>query len=242
MLEVNQLSVQLGGRSVLQEVNLKLDQGQFMGLIGPNGAGKTTLLRAILGLVPSSGTITWQGQRIDRRTIGYVPQRHAFAWDFPINVRQVVLSGLTGRLGWLRRPRPEHLEAADCALEQVSMSDLRSRPVEQLSGGQRQRVLVARALALKPQLLLLDEPFTGLDMPTQELLTDLFKELSQAGVAVLMSTHDLVAAQAQCEYLCLLNCTDLACAPPSQLKDKDLWMRTFQVRADNPLLQALGMS
>lgn len=170
MLEVNQLSVQLGGRSVLQEVNLKLDQGQFMGLIGPNGAGKTTLLRAILGLVPSTGTITWQGQRIDRRAIGYVPQRHAFAWDFPINVRQVVLSGLTGRLGWLRRPRPEHLEAADCALEQVSMSDLRSRPVEQLSGGQRQRVLVARALALKPQLLLLDEPFTGLDMPTQELL------------------------------------------------------------------------
>ena len=229
MLEVNQLSVQLGGRSVLQEVNLKLDQGQFMGLIGPNGAGKTTLLRAILGLVPSTGTITWQGQRIDRRAIGYVPQRHA--WDFPINVRQVVLSGLTGRLGWLRRPRPEHLEAADCALEQVSMSDLRSRPVEQLSGGQRQRVLVARALALKPQLLLLDEPFTGLDMPTQELLTDLFKELSQAGVAVLMSTHDLVAAQAQC-----------ACAPPSQIKDKDLWMRTFQVRADNPLLQALGMS
>ena len=81
MLEVNQLSVQLGGRSVLQEVNLKLDQGQFMGLIGPNGAGKTTLLRAILGLVPSTGTITWQGQRIDRRGIGYVPQRHAFAWD-----------------------------------------------------------------------------------------------------------------------------------------------------------------
>ena len=122
------------------------------------------------------------------------------------------------------------------------MSDLRSRPVEQLSGGQRQRVLVARALALKPQLLLLDEPFTGLDMPTQELLTDLFKELSQSVVAVLRSNHGLVAAQAQCKYLCLLNRTNLACAPPSQLKDKDLWMRTFQVRADNPLLQALGMS
>ena len=121
------------------------------------------------------------------------------------------------------------------------MDDLATRPVGELSGGQRQRVLVARALALRPGLLLLDEPFTGLDMPTQEVLTDLFRTLAGEGEALLMTTHDLVAARSECDRLVLVNCTVIASGTPAALSDPDPWIRTFQVRPGNPLLTALGL-
>ena len=121
------------------------------------------------------------------------------------------------------------------------MDDLATRPVGELSGGQRQRVLVARALALRPELLLLDEPFTGLDMPTQEVLTDLFRTLAGEGEALLMTTHDLVAARSECDRLVLVNRTVVASGTPAALSDPDPWIRTFQVRPGNPLLAALGL-
>ena len=121
------------------------------------------------------------------------------------------------------------------------MRELADRPVAELSGGQRQRVLVARALALEPSVLLLDEPFTGLDMPTQELLMDLFASLAASGCAVLMTTHDLVGARAQCDRLCLINGTVIGSGAPDQLCEADVWVRTFEVREDNPLLSALGV-
>lgn len=244
-LSVTDVSVELGGRRVLRDVSLSIETGEFVGLIGPNGAGKTTLLRTILGLQRSeSGSVRVDGARGERARalIGYVPQRHEFAWDFPITVEDAVMTGRIRRIGWLRRPGARDFDAVAEALERVHMDHLRERPVGELSGGQRQRVLVARALALRPRLLLLDEPFTGLDMPTQELLIELFRELAAEDKAVLMTTHDLLGARHECSRLCLLNRTVIADDVPGSLTDPDVWMRTFDIRATNPLLSTLGVS
>lgn len=242
VLEVSDLAVRLGGRRVLHDVGAAVDSGEFLGLIGPNGAGKTTLLRAVLGIVRAeSGTIRVEGQPLSRMRsrVGYVPQRTEFAWDFPITVEETVMTGLVRRIGWFRRPGRADFDAAADALERVKMDHLAERPVGELSGGQRQRVLVARALALDPKLLLLDEPFTGLDMPTQELLLELFAGLAAEGRAVVMSTHDLIGAMHQCSRLCLINGTVVADGPPSELRDPQIWMSAFRVQASNPILQLL---
>ncbi|WP_172120487.1 anchored repeat-type ABC transporter ATP-binding subunit [Actinomyces faecalis] len=221
-------------------MSMQVRPGELVGLIGPNGAGKTTLLRSVLGLVPvSAGTIS---TRERTRSIGYVPQRHEFAWDFPLTVRDAVMAALTLHLGLVRRPRLEHQRRVEQVLERVDMRHLSSRPVGELSGGQRQRVLVARALVLDPILLLLDEPFTGLDMPTQEMLSELFRDLADEGRAVLMTTHDLIAARAQCDRLYLVSGTVIASGRPDELQEAEPWQRTFHVRPDNPLLAALGVS
>lgn len=243
-LDVRDLTVHLGGRRVLHDVRLSLDTGEFVGLIGPNGAGKTTLLRSILGLVrPETGRVTVDGKTgaAGRAGIGYVPQRHEFAWDFPITVEDTVMTGRVHRIGWLRRPGVADFDAVSDALERVHVEHLRARPVGELSGGQRQRVLVARALALQPRVLLLDEPFTGLDMPTQELLIELFRGFAAEDKAVLMTTHDLVGAIHECSRLCLINRTVIADGRASDLNDPEVWMRTFDIRATNPLLKTLGV-
>ncbi|MFC6355901.1 anchored repeat-type ABC transporter ATP-binding subunit [Luethyella okanaganae] len=243
VLTVDDVSVELGGRLVLESTSLVVDRGELVGLIGPNGAGKTTLLRTILGLLrPATGLVLVDGRtaRPGSTPIGYVPQRHEFAWEFPISVANVVMTGLTGRLGLLKRPGEADWQAVADALERVRMTELADRPVGQLSGGQRQRVLVARALALEPAVLLLDEPFTGLDMPTQELLSELFTELAREGRAVLMTTHDLASALYTCDRIALLNRTVIAAGIPSQLAvDPSVWMATFGVGPDSALLRIL---
>ncbi|MCL3863260.1 anchored repeat-type ABC transporter ATP-binding subunit [Actinotalea sp. K2] len=243
-LQVTDLAVELGGRLVLHDTDLAVRAGELVGLIGPNGAGKTTLLRSVLGLVPTrSGTVQVDGRSGGAASsrIGYVPQRHEFAWDFPISVEDAVMSGRVRRVGWMRRPAVADYRAVRQALDRVRMTDLRRRVVGELSGGQRQRVLVARALALQPSVLLLDEPFTGLDVPTQELLTDLLVELCAEGGALLMTTHDLTGAMHTCSRLCLLNRTIVANGPPEELTDPDLWMRAFGITGGSPLLRALGL-
>ncbi|ASO21517.1 manganese/iron transport system ATP-binding protein [Actinoalloteichus hoggarensis] len=246
-LVVNGLGVELGGRKALHDVDLRVDDGEIVGLIGPNGAGKTTLLRAVLTLVPTvAGQITIEGRTPAkaRGTIGYVPQRHEFAWDFPISVRNAVRSALTNRVtqGSPRsRRRAAVHEVVTEALRRVDLTALGDRPIGELSGGQRQRVLVARALVSRPRLLLLDEPFTGLDVPTQELLTRLFGELRGEGRAVLMTTHDLPSAAAMADRLVLLNKTVVIAGPPEQLREPSVWLRAFGVVASEQLLHTLGV-
>lgn len=242
-LAVEGVGVDLGGRRVVRDAHLAVYRGELVGLIGPNGAGKTTLLRTILGLLtPATGRVLVDGRRTKpgRSSIGYVPQRHDFAWEYPISVAETVMTGLAGALRLLRRPKKEHWDAVMEGLRLVRMESFARRPVGQLSGGQRQRVLVARALALRPGLLLLDEPFTGLDMPTQELLADLFATLAHEGRAVLMTTHDLASALYSCDRLALLNRTVVADATPAELVDTpEAWMSTFGVGPDSPLLRIL---
>ncbi|MCS4485014.1 anchored repeat-type ABC transporter ATP-binding subunit [Gleimia sp. 6138-11-ORH1] len=243
-LEVAEVNTDLGKRNVLNEVTFTVEKGSFVGLIGPNGAGKTTLLRSILGLIPvRSGQIKVNGLTGNKALdlIGYVPQRHEFAWDFPIDVQGVVMTGRTRQIGWLRQPKTTDYEAVFNALEKVKMADLARRPVGELSGGQRQRVLLARALATNPAILLLDEPFTGLDMPSQELLLELFEALANEGTSLLMSTHDLGSAIDVCHRLILLNKTVIATGTGAELADPHLWMQTFSVKAGSPLLRTVGV-
>ncbi len=236
-LQVAGLGVALGGREVLRDVSLTLAAGRVHGLLGPNGAGKTTLFRAVMGLVrTSAGEIRTPGG------VGYVPQRHDVVWDFPVTAQEVVMTGLTRDVGFLRLPGRRHVQAVADALDRVRMRDLRTRPIAEMSGGQRQRVMIARALARRPRLLLLDEPFTGLDMPTQELLTGLFEELADEGTTLLMSTHDLTHALVACDELTLLNRTVIASGTPSGLDDPEAWMRTFEVSAGSPLLKQVGLA
>ncbi|GLY07810.1 anchored repeat-type ABC transporter ATP-binding subunit [Actinoplanes sp. NBRC 101535] len=236
VLTLTGVTVRLGGRTALEDATVSVRRGAFTGLVGPNGAGKTTLLRAALGLVPlTAGSVTLSGGGA-----GYVPQRHEFAWDFPASVQDAVMSGLVRRIGLFRRPGVRHWTAVWDALDRVRLGELRKRPVGELSGGQRQRVLVARALVVDPAVLLLDEPFTGLDMPSQDLLTGLFTALARER-SVLMATHDLSAAAYTCDRLILMNRTVVGEGPFADLKDPGIWMRTFQVGADSHLLKTLGL-
>ena len=237
LISVADLDVSLSHRRVITGANLEVHPGEFIGLLGPNGAGKTTLMRAILGLIPSSGTRDIAG------TVGYVPQRHEVEWGFPINVYRTVLSGRTGLIGWLKRPRAKDHAAAAEALRLVNLEDFSHRPIEELSGGQRQRVLIARALATQPDVLLLDEPFTGLDAPNTESLLELFEELSQRGKSIVMSTHNLAEAAHSCHRVVLFNGTVIADDSASLLLNQiEPWTRSFGVRAGSPLLSAIGVT
>lgn len=242
-LGISRLNVRLAHRPVLRDVSLDVASGEFLALLGPNGAGKTTLLRSILGLIPlDSGSISVSGvpHTRARGQIGYVPQRHEFAWDFPISIHDTVMTGRTRSIGWLRRPRVADYAAVELALERVRLSELASRPIGELSGGQRQRVLVARALTTNPALLLLDEPFTGLDMPSTELLLQLFHDLAAEGISIIMSTHNLAEAMEVCSRVVLLNGEVIGDGSPAELQDRELWMQTFDISPASPLLRIVG--
>ena len=188
-LRVTGLGASLGGRSVLEGVDLEVEAGELVGLIGPNGAGKTTLIRSILGLIPSSGSVETDG------AIGYVPQRHEFAWDFPISVRDAVLQAVTVRRGLLGRARTPHFRAVEEALSLVGMRDLAKRPIGELSGGQAQRVAIARALAMDPEIMLFDEPTSALDPEMINEVLDVMKSLAAEGMTMLVVTHEMAFAR-----------------------------------------------
>ena len=182
---------------VLEDVSLSVSPGEFLAIIGPNGAGKTTLLRVILGLVrPASGEVRVFGKvpwelNGERRRIGYVPQILSVDLNFPVCASEVVLMGRYGRIGLLRRPSADDRAAVRQAMERVGIADLAHRPIARLSGGQRQRVFLARALANEPDLLLLDEPTTGVDVAATESLYELLRGLHEDGITILVVSHDV---------------------------------------------------
>jgi manganese/zinc/iron transport system ATP- binding protein len=203
-------------KPVLWDIDLTVPEGKLVGIVGPNGAGKTTLIKAVLGLVPlASGKVEIYGRpyREQRRLIGYVPQRESVDWDFPVTVRDVVLMGTYGRLGWIRRPgRPER-EIADRCLAQVSMTEFARRQIRQLSGGQQQRVFLARALAQNARVYFMDEPFSGVDAATEAAIIELLQQLRSAGKTVFVVHHDLQTVRSYFDYVILVNMRLVACGP-----------------------------
>ncbi|MFF7245592.1 metal ABC transporter ATP-binding protein [Embleya sp. NPDC008237] len=192
----------------LTRVDGRVPAGQAVALVGPNGGGKSTLIKAVLGLVPVvAGAVTVAGRRpaAARAFVGYVPQAANLDPEFPVTARQVVLMGRYRLIGRLRRPGRRDRAAADEALAVVGLADRAHARFGALSGGQRQRVLLARALSAQPPILVLDEPFNGVDAVSQEALIDALVRAKDAGTAVLVSTHDLAVAQRLCEQTCLVN-------------------------------------
>ncbi len=178
---------------ILGDVTLTISRGEFLGIVGPNGSGKTTLLRTLLGLIRPIGGEVNRGEHGALR-IGYVPQRETVDTLFPIPVQDIVLMGRYGRIGVIRRPGQADREVARRCLEHVGIAHLADRNYPELSGGQRQRVLIARALATEPELLVLDEPTHGMDMPSEHALMDLVSHLhSEHGLAVVIVSHLLGA-------------------------------------------------
>ncbi len=229
-LEVRGLHVSYGAQPVLEDVAFALPAGQLVGIIGPNGAGKTTLLKAILGLVPiASGLIAAGGKPIARRGghVAYVPQRDAINWRFPASVADVVLMGRYGRLGWLKRPGAADRAIALRCLQQVGMDAFVARPIAALSGGQQQRVFLARALAQQPEVLLLDEPISGVDAPTQEAILAILADLAAQGKTLLITTHDLHCNMEYFGALLALNRRVIALGPVAQVLTPAVLMRTY---------------
>jgi manganese/zinc/iron transport system ATP- binding protein len=214
--EVHDMTVAYLRRPVLWDIDLTIPEGKLVGIVGPNGAGKTTLIKAALGLVPlASGKVEIYGKTFaeQRHLIGYVPQRESVDWDFPVTVRDVVMMGTYGRLGWFRRPgRAERATAAQC-LEQVGMAGYAKRQIRQLSGGQQQRVFLARALAEEAQIYFLDEPFAGVDASTETAIVELLHSLRSTGKTVLVVHHDLQTVNDYFDYVILLNMRLIACGP-----------------------------
>ncbi|MFB7249426.1 metal ABC transporter ATP-binding protein [Microbacterium sp. NPDC056234] len=197
-IEVRDVTVRYGDVLALEDVSLTVEAGRVTGLIGMNGSGKSTLFKSILGLVrPATGTVALAGgdsaSARRRGLVGYVPQSEDVDWSFPVSVRDVVMMGRYGRQGITRRTRPSDRAAVDDALERVELQDLADRQIGQLSGGQRKRAFVARGIAQDAGILLLDEPFAGVDKRSEATIVRLLRELAASGRTVLVSTHDLHA-------------------------------------------------
>ncbi len=219
-LEVRRLSVSYGRRPVLWDVDATFPAGGLSAIVGPNGAGKSTLLKAALGLVPSdSGQALVLGRpaRSALDSVAYVPQREAVDWDFPATVREVVEMGRYRSAGWLRRLRRSDRAIVDEAIERVGMAPFAKRQIGRLSGGQRQRVFLARALAQEAPVLLMDEPFAGVDARTEAALVGLLADLRDGGRSVVVVHHDLGTVRRAFEWALVLNVRTVACGPVEEV-------------------------
>lgn len=207
-IEVKNLSVAYGEHLALSNFSANFPSQLLSAIVGPNGAGKSTLIKAILGLVPTlSGQISLLGQspKDSRGKVAYVPQRSDLDWDFPATVLEVALMGSYRSLGWFRRPGKGEREQAYDALAHVGIVDLVHRPIGQLSGGQQQRVLLARALVQKSEIYIFDEPFQGVDAPTERAIINVLRGLKAAGKSVIAVHHDLYTVPSYFDYVVLVN-------------------------------------
>lgn len=230
ILDVSHLTVRYNGRDALENVTFHLHAGERVAIVGPNGAGKSTLIKVIAGVLqPSSGDVNIYGTHPDTHVcIGYIPQRSQVDWNFPVTVADVVMMGRSAKLGPFNWPRKKDWDFVNHALETVEIRELASRQISQLSGGQQQRMFIARAIAQESELMLMDEPLTGLDTPSQEGILDLLDRLKQEKVTVMVATHDLDQAASHFDRILLLNHHIVAFGVPQDV------MQT------NNLIQAYG--
>jgi manganese/iron transport system ATP-binding protein len=206
------------GNTALQDASFELGPGTICGLVGVNGSGKSTLFKSIMGFVtPRAGEVRIAGlpalEAQKRNLVAYVPQSEDIDWNFPVLVEEAVMMGRYGRMGFLRIPSAEDRAKVDQALERVGMTRFRKRQIGELSGGQKKRVFLARALAQEGLVILLDEPFTGIDVKTEAAIVDLLQDLKAQGHLMLVSTHNLGSVPDFCDQVVLVLRTVLAAGP-----------------------------
>jgi manganese/iron transport system ATP-binding protein len=203
---------------VLHDLSFELPPGEHLAVVGPNGAGKTTLFRILAGLLkPSTGTVEIYGNKPGSHVcIAYVPQRSQVDWDFPVSVSEVVMMGRIRKLGLFRWPKRKDWEFVHQALQRVDLVDQGKSRIRELSGGQQQRVFLAQALAQGAELILLDEPLTGLDLPSQEAIFDILDDFRAIGLPVVIATHDLELAAERFDKVMLLNRELISYGPPEE--------------------------
>lgn len=219
-LHISHMSVAYRDTPVLRAASMEAPEGTVTGIVGPNGAGKSTLLKASLGLLPTlTGTASFWGKPLSevRHRVGYMPQSASVDWDFPATVAQVVLMGTYGTLGWGRRPSKQARERADEALDRVGMAEFARRQIGELSGGQKQRVFLARVLAQDPDLLLMDEPFAGIDALSERAIMDVLTQLRSSGRTIVLVHHDLSTLTRVCDRVVLLNKETIAQGPVGEV-------------------------
>tara|TARA_Y100000310_G_scaffold246052_1_gene251163 strand:- start:4631 stop:5371 length:741 start_codon:yes stop_codon:yes gene_type:complete len=207
-IDVKNLTVSYDKNPVIRSISASIKPKQVVGVIGPNGAGKSTFLKAIMGLLQlDSGSISVFGENISkaRDKVAYVPQRSEIDWDFPVIVRDVVMMGRYKHLGWVRKPKKEDHKIVDESLQQLGMQDFSERQIGELSGGQQQRVFLARALAQQTDILMLDEPFVGVDAATENSILDLMGKLKDVGKTIVVVNHDLSNVVKRYDSLMLIN-------------------------------------
>jgi len=229
-LDLERVSVAYNGQPVLCDVNFQVPHGQRVAVVGPNGAGKSTLFKALVGLLPlRSGRVLIHGLPLGHHLdcVAYVPQREEVDWRFPLTVADVVMMGRYGRLRRLSQPGPEDHQAVQRALDRMGIADLAQRSIAELSGGQQQRVFLARALAQEPHILLMDEPFTGVDITTREAVLQVLEQLREQQVTTLISTHDLSLAASSFDRVLLLNRRQVAYGPSQEVFTTDLLQEAF---------------
>ncbi|GAB3657944.1 manganese/iron ABC transporter ATP-binding protein [Zhihengliuella somnathii] len=232
VIDVDRLSVTYGEVKALDDVSFSVEPGELCGLIGVNGSGKSTLFKALMGLVaPRSGRLQLfgqgQAQARRRQLVTYVPQAEDVDWTFPVSVRDVVMMGRYGHMSRSRRPAPGDVSAVDEALERVGLTALASRQIGQLSGGQKKRAFVARGIAQGADLMLLDEPFAGVDVTSERLILSLLTSLTNEGRTILMSTHDLAGVPSFCTQALLLHRTVIASGLPGEVLTERNLARAF---------------
>ncbi len=215
-LEIDNITVTYrNGHTALRNASFQIPRGTITALVGVNGSGKSTMFKAIMGFVPlAEGSVSVLGEdagrALSRNTVAYVPQSEDVDWNFPVLVEDVVMMGRYGHMNFMRIAKTLDREMVASALERVGMSAYRDRQIGELSGGQKKRVFLARALAQEGQVILLDEPFTGVDVKTEEAIITLLRSLRDEGRVILVSTHNLGSVPEFCDRAVLINRTVLA--------------------------------
>jgi len=229
ILDVSHITVRYNGRNALENATFHLHKAERVAIVGPNGAGKSTLLKVVAGVLsPTSGDVKIFGSRPRGHVcIGYIPQRSQVDWNFPVTVADVVMMGRSAKLGPLNFPHKRDWEHVHHALETVDLADLATRQIGQLSGGQQQRMFIARALAQEAELMLMDEPLTGLDTPSQEGILELLDRLKHEKVTVMVATHDLDQASAHFDRIMLLNHRIVAFGEPNIVMQTENLLKAY---------------
>lgn len=229
ILDVQHITVRYDGHAALEDITFHLHEGERVAVVGPNGAGKSTLFKVVSGVLqPSSGDVKIFGSRPRGQVcIAYIPQRSQVDWHFPVSVADVVMMGRSAKLGPLNWPHKSDWEHVRHALETVQLSDLADRQIGQLSGGQQQRMFIARALAQEAELMLMDEPLTGLDTPSQESLLNLLDTLRTQKVTIMVATHDLDQAARHFDRILLLNHRLITLDLPQNVLQADYLLQAY---------------